>query len=72
MDKPDPIDDLKHAGEDFRRAAEAVVDRVIGPDIRGHLRAATRHLVAAARSALDHVDAELAKRETPADKPPVG
>lgn len=49
-------DDLKSSLESLRKAADAVADRVLGREVTGHLRDATRSGILAAKAALDHAE----------------
>jgi len=62
-----PFDDLKNAAEHMRHAAETMAEKVLGEETQGHLREAARHVVQAARSALDQADECLKKHDTPRD-----
>ncbi len=52
-------DELKSALESLRKAADAVADRVLGTEVTGHLRDATRSGLRAAKASLDKVERKL-------------
>ncbi len=49
-------DDLKSALHSLRKAADAVADRVLGTEVTGHLRDATRSGLRAAKASLDKAE----------------
>ncbi len=49
-------DELHHAAESVNKAGKAAYDKIVDPGVRGHLRDATRHLLKAAKCALDAAD----------------
>lgn len=57
-------DDLKASLSSLRKAADAVADRVLGTEVTGHLRDATRSGIRAAKAALDRAEQHL-DRSTP-------
>lgn len=65
----DAKDELKSSLESLRKAADAVVDQVLGKDVRGHLREAAKHTLRAVKAAVDEAERKLDER---ADKPSGG
>lgn len=52
-------DDLKSALDSLRKASDAVADRVLGKEVTGHLRDATRSGIRAAKASLDRIEQQL-------------
>jgi hypothetical protein len=52
-------DELKQSAEHLRKAGDALADRVLGTQATGHLRAAARSAIRAARGALDKAEQQL-------------
>lgn len=46
-------DELKHAHDSLKAASQALADRVLGTETRGHLREAARHVLKAGLAAID-------------------
>jgi hypothetical protein len=55
-------DELKHAHDELKAAAQVVADRILGAETRGHLRQAARHVLKAGLAALDEGEKSCAAK----------
>lgn len=52
-------DELKNALDNLRKAADAVSDRILGKEVVGHLREATKSGIRAAKAVLDEAEKRI-------------
>jgi hypothetical protein len=62
-------DELHNAAESVNKAGKAAYDKIVDPGVRGHLRDATRHLLKAAKCAVEAAEKHFEDKTAPSEAP---